>query len=176
MGLEESINPLNCWLFLLPLTLMICLLLNTLPGNIQQNILPVLQKDMSRYKVICWSLHSKLLVTLGTTGNRAYYCITTCTYGRLGALGACSLRSEMPCWSLALNLSFESESQCRSRSPTLCFICSHMRRAFCSLRIWEGILKLCITLSNSSLFRHAENVILENFLCQLKKTLYWFLF
>jgi len=35
MGLEESINPLNCWLFLLPLTLMICLLLNTLHGNIE---------------------------------------------------------------------------------------------------------------------------------------------
>lgn len=35
MALEESINPLSCWLFLLPLILMICLLLDALPGNTQ---------------------------------------------------------------------------------------------------------------------------------------------
>lgn len=66
--------------------------------------------------------------------------------GNLGALGACSLRREMACWSLALNLSFESESQCGRRSLSLCFICSHMRKASCSLRIWEGIVNVFKTL------------------------------
>lgn len=61
--------------------------------------------------------------------------ITACTYRLLCALGPCFLHSEIACRSFALNPHFESESQYRTRSMNLCFICSSMKKAFGTLKI-----------------------------------------